>query len=152
MQTAMYGATTLAQKRAVGTRVSLFETVSPLVAQQALLEIEDIGCFFDRLLTWTGMRRSDVIRKANISRTYGFQILNGTRVAKRDYYLAIAIAMQLDLDTTQWMLAICGVGVLYEPIRRDAAIIIAIQNGYDSYRLYDLLCTHNLAPLDTGIS
>jgi hypothetical protein len=98
------------------------------------------------------MRRSDVIRKANISRTYGFQILNGTRVAKRDYYLAIAIAMHLDLNTTQWMLAICGVGVLYEPIRRDAAIITAIQDSYDNYRLYNLLCARNLTPLETGIS
>jgi hypothetical protein len=97
------------------------------------------------------MRRSDVIRKANISRTYGFQIFNGTRIARRDYYLAIAIAMHLDLDTTQWMLAICGVGVLYEPIRRDAAIITAITNGYDSCGLYRLLCTHKLTPLDTGI-
>ncbi|MDR0350030.1 MAG: hypothetical protein LBH64_00575 [Coriobacteriales bacterium] len=111
----------------------------------------DARRFFLRLFARTGISRSTVIRKANINRTYGYQIMNGTRCGKRDYYIAIAIAMHLDLDTTQWMLAVCGAGVLYPPLRRDAAIITAIENRMDFYALHNLLRANGLPPLDTGI-
>jgi hypothetical protein len=106
------------------------------------------GRFFERLFTKTGLRKSSVIRQANISRSYGYQIIDGSRIAKRDYYIAIAIAMNLDLATTQWLLAITETGVLYRPLKRDAAIIFAIQHGYDHWELYELLRALKLPPLD----
>lgn len=109
-----------------------------------------IKCFFDRLLTDTGLQKGAVIRKANIPRTYGYQIMGGTRIAKRDYYIAIAIAMSLDLTTTQRLLAITGGGVLYQPLKRDAAIISAIEQGYDRWELHELLRARSLPPLGAG--
>ena len=47
---------------------------------------EDIRAFFDKLLEQADLRRSDVISRANISRTYGYQIMEGRRLGKRDYY------------------------------------------------------------------
>lgn len=111
----------------------------------------DIRDFFDELFLKTGLSRSAVIRDANISRTYGYQIMDGTRIGKRDYYLSLAIAMRLDLTTTQRMLAVTSNGALHALIKRDAAIIFAINHGYDNIRLYEFFKELGLAPLDTGI-
>ena len=111
----------------------------------------DIRAFFDELIELKGHRRSDVIRKANISRSYGYQILEGRRLGKRDYYLSIALAMSLDLKTTQRMLAVTRSGSLHPLIKRDAAIIFAINHGYSLEKTYDFMCELELPPLDTGV-
>ncbi|MDR0627918.1 MAG: hypothetical protein LBG11_11815, partial [Bifidobacteriaceae bacterium] len=64
----------------------------------------DIRDFFDGLFRWTNRSRGSVIKDAKITRTYGYQIMDGTRVAKRDYYLSLSFALGLDLTTTQHML------------------------------------------------
>ncbi|MDR1430886.1 MAG: hypothetical protein LBI99_02060 [Propionibacteriaceae bacterium] len=111
----------------------------------------DIRDFFDELFRKTGLRRSVVIRDAHISRTYGYQLMDGTRVGGRDYYLSIAITMHLDLRTTQRLLAVTKSGGLHPLIKRDAAIIFAINHGYDTFKLYEFMTELNLAPLDTGV-
>jgi hypothetical protein len=77
--------------------------------------------------------------------------MDGTRVGKRDYYLSIAVAMQLDLRMTQRLLAVTKSGGLHALIKRDAAVIFALNHGYDNDRLYAFLIELDLAPLDTGI-
>lgn len=111
----------------------------------------DTRNFFDELFLEQKVTRSDIIRKAGISRTYGYQIMDGTRVGKRDYYLSIAVALGLDLRTTQRMLAVTKSGGLHPLIKRDAALIFALNHGYDNDRLYEFLLELSLAPLDTGI-
>ena len=111
----------------------------------------DIRDFFDELFLGSGLARSAVIRDANISRTYGYQIMDGTRIGKRDYYLSIAFAMRLDLTTTQRMLAVTASGALHALIKRDAALIFALNHGYDNLQLYEFLVKLDLPPLDTGI-
>lgn len=112
---------------------------------------DDIRAFFDELLAASGQRRSDVIRRANISRSYGYQIMEGRRLGKRDYYLAIALALSLDLSAAQRMLAVTRCGGLHPLIKRDAAIIFAINHGYSLEKTYDFMCELGLPPLDTGI-
>ena len=111
---------------------------------------DDIRVFFDELIELRGHRRSDVIRNANIARSYGYQILEGRRLGKRDYYLSIALAMSLDLKTTQRMLAVTRSGSLHPLIKRDAAIIFAINHGYSLDKAYDFMCELEIPPLDTG--
>jgi hypothetical protein len=111
----------------------------------------DIRDFFDELFFEMDLQRSVIIRDANISRTYGYQLMDGTRVGKRDYYLSIAIAMKLDLKTTQRMLSVTNCSRLYPLIKRAAAIIFAINHKYDNIKLYEFLKELELAPLDTGV-
>ena len=111
----------------------------------------DIRDFFDELFLETGLQRSHVIRDANISRTYGYQLLDGTRIGKRDYYISIALAMRLDVRTTQRMLSVTGRGRLYPLIKRDAAVIFALNHDFDNTKLYQFLSELGLAALDTGI-
>ncbi|MDR1187798.1 MAG: hypothetical protein LBK95_10155 [Bifidobacteriaceae bacterium] len=111
----------------------------------------DIRDFFDELFRSTDISRSAAIRDANISRTYGYQIMDGTRIGKRDYYLALAFALRLSLKATQRMLAVTSSGPLHALIKRDAAVIFALNHGYDNNRLYWFLSELGLPPLDTGV-
>lgn len=111
---------------------------------------EDIRGFFDELLYTTGQKKSEIIQKANIPRTYGYQLMEGRRRGKRDYYILIAIAMGLDLKTTQRMLAVTYCGGLHSLIMRDAAIIFAINHHYDPVKTYEFMCMVGVEPLDDG--
>ncbi len=111
---------------------------------------DDVRAFFDGLLAETGQRKSEIIRKANLPRAYGYQLMDGRRRGKRDYYLLIALSMSLDLKTTQRMLSVAQCGSLHPLIKRDAAVIFAINHGYDSIRAYELMCSLGLPPLDDG--
>ncbi|MDL2289263.1 hypothetical protein LJB83_00680 [Clostridia bacterium OttesenSCG-928-F22] len=112
---------------------------------------EDIRSFFDELLESTGQQKSDIIKKTNIDRTYGYQIFSGMRIAERDYYIRIAIAMSLDLRTTQRMLAVTKSSGLHPLIMRDAAIIFAINHQYDYDTTYDFMLELGLEPLEKDI-
>lgn len=112
---------------------------------------DDIRVFFDNLFEQTGHSKAEVIRKANISRSYGYQIMEGRRLGTRDYYLAIALVMSLDLSATQRMLGITHCGGLHPLVKRDAAVIFAINHGYSLEKTYDFMCELELPPLDTGI-
>ena len=111
---------------------------------------EDIRKFFDELLRETGQKKGDVIREANLSRTYGYQLMEGRRRGKRDYYLLIALAMGLDLKTTQRMLSVTQCGPLHPLIKRDAAVIFAINHGYDILQTWSFMTSLGLSPLDDG--
>ena len=111
---------------------------------------EDIRSFFDELLFESGQKKSEIIQKANIPRTYWYQLMEGRRRGKRDYYILIGIAMGLDLKTVQRMLAVTRCGGLHSLIKRDAAIIFAINHGYDPIRTYDFMCAVGVDPLDDG--
>jgi hypothetical protein len=112
---------------------------------------EDIQVFFTQALEQSGRSKADVIRRANISRTYGYQLMDGKRLGKRDYYLSLAIAMKLDLTQTQRMLAVTHCGGLHALIKRDAAVIFAVNHGYDNESTYTFMEDLELPPLDTGL-
>lgn len=111
---------------------------------------DDIRIFFDTLLNTTGQKKSEIIKKANLARTYGYQLMEGRRKGNRDFYLLIALAMSLDLKMTQRMLSVTQCGALHPLIKRDAAVIFAINHGYDCFKTFNFMCSLGLAPLDDG--
>lgn len=62
----------------------------------------------------------------NISKSYGYQILRGERTPGRDILLRTALVVHLSLKETQRLLAVGGCGALYPRVRRDAAVIFAL--------------------------
>ena len=57
---------------------------------------------------------------------YIYQIFDGKRSAGRDVMLRIAFGMQLSVEDTQRLLTLSGNSSLYPKIRRDAALIYAL--------------------------
>lgn len=84
--------------------------------------------YLQELLEAKGLRRSDVIREANINETFGYQVFSGARGAGRDTILQLALAMGLTLRETNRLLQAAGANGLYCKNRRDAIIIFSIEH------------------------
>ena len=85
-----------------------------------------------------------VIKKAQIDRTYGHQIFNGTRIPSRDKLIQLALGFELSLDETQKLLKIAGKSMLYAKVKRDAACIFGISHKKSIMDVQDLLHSLNL--------
>ena len=91
-----------------------------------------------------GLLPEQVIRKAQIDRTYGHQFFNGRRNPSRDKLIQLAVGFELSLDETQTLLKKAGKGVLYAKIKRDAACIYGISHGMNIMEIQDLLLSLDL--------
>ena len=69
-----------------------------------------------------------VIRRANLEKSYGHQLFSGKRNPSRDTVLQMAFAMQADLPQAQEMLRIAHRSQLYPRIKRDTVIIYCLHN------------------------
>jgi transcriptional regulator with XRE-family HTH domain len=85
--------------------------------------------FLANLLEKHGLTIQYVIKKANLSPSFGYQVFNGRRSPTRDILLRIAFAMRLTVDETQHLLKIAQRGELYPRVRRDAAIIFCLERN-----------------------
>lgn len=95
-----------------------------------------------------GLVIESVIKKAQLDRTYGHQLFNGTRHPSRDKVLQLAFGFPLDLDETQKLLRLAGKNCLYPRVKRDAVIIFALQKKMDIAETQNLLLLLNLPMLN----
>lgn len=64
--------------------------------------------FLERMLEKKGLKRSRVVRMADLNETFGYQIFTGARNPSRDKVLQIAFAMALSLRETNRALMAAG--------------------------------------------
>ncbi len=81
-----------------------------------------------------GLKPVEVIRRADLDRTYGHQLFNGTRKPSRDKLIQLAFGLGLGVDDTQELLKIARKSPLYPKIMRDAAVMRCL---YENKRLDD---------------
>ena len=93
------------------------------------------------LLEQWGMSASEWIAAADISKSYGYQVLRGERIPGRDILLRTALSLSLGLEETQRLLMLGGCGALYPKIRRDAAVIFALNQKMTLLETEDLLAS-----------
>lgn len=87
--------------------------------------------FSDYLNNWCRQHLEvpeQVIRRANLEKSYGHQLFSGKRNPSRDTVLQLAFAMRADLPQAQEMLRVARRSPLYPRIKRDAAIIYCLHN------------------------
>jgi len=80
-----------------------------------------------------------IIKTAQIDRTYGHQIFNGTRKPSRDKVIQLAFGFGMTVNETQAMLRIAGKNPLYPKIKRDAAILFCLSKGMDVIETQNML-------------
>lgn len=85
--------------------------------------------FLERMLEKKGLKRSRVVRMADLNETFGYQIFTGARNPSRDKVLQIAFAMALSLRETNRALMAAGASSLDPKCCRDAIIIFCIDQG-----------------------
>lgn len=95
--------------------------------------------YIHQLLLEKNLEKADVIRDAQLSRTYAYQIFQGTKQAGRDKVLQLAIAMKLTLEETNRLLGIAKHARLYVKQQRDAIIVFGISNANSLYETNELL-------------
>lgn len=91
------------------------------------------------LLEQAGLSASEWMTAANVSRSYGYQIMRGERAPGRDILLRTALSLHLTLKETQRLLMIGGCGALYPRMRRDAAVIFALNQNMTLLETEELL-------------
>ena len=82
---------------------------------------------FDYHIKTKGLKKGDVYDGAMIDRSFGRQIINGTRGATRDKVIQFCFGLKLDLAEAQQLLKISGNRELYVRDPRDIIIIFAIK-------------------------
>lgn len=86
-----------------------------------------------------GISAPEWIASAYISKSYGYQVLRGERMPGRDILLRTALVLQLSLQETQRLLALGDCGALYPKVRRDAAVIFALNHKMTLLEAEELL-------------
>ena len=87
--------------------------------------------FSDYLTSWcrkAGEVPEQVIRRANLEKSFGHQLFSGKRNPSRDTVIQLAFAMHADVAQAQEMLKIARKSTLYPRIRRDTVIIYCLHN------------------------
>ena len=103
--------------------------------------------YLDGFLISRNMSQADVVRKACLT-DYGNQILNGYKKNPSfDKVIAIAIALDMNLEETNKLLQLSGNKTLYAKSRRDSIIIYAINKKMNIMSLNYELQKHGEAEL-----
>ena len=121
-----------------------------LDANRDAFEEVSISEYLRELCEERGMVPEQVIKKAQIDRTYGHQIFNGTRIPSRDKLIQIAFGFGLSMDETQKLLKSAGKSALYPKFKRDAAIIFGISHHMDMMDMQYLLTSIEVPMLGKG--
>lgn len=99
------------------------------------------------------LTKSKIIKSTSLSESYIYDIFRGEKSnPSRNKLLQIAFAMSLDLETTQKLLKIAKVGILYPRIKRDSIIIFALNKNLDFFECENLLEQAEVEGLSSDIS
>lgn len=100
-----------------------------------------------RLMEQKGLKKSAVIKKAELSEVYAYQIFSGLRVPERKKLLCLAIGMELNLDEVQALLKCAGYSPLYVKLPFDSVVLYGICKKQSVIEINDLLYEYGLDTL-----
>lgn len=78
-----------------------------------------------------GISRAELIRRLNIDRNYGYQLLNGTRIPTRNHLIQIGLLLGLDTERFQRLLKTAKKKPLYVRDLFDAKVFYAVKHKMD---------------------
>ena len=99
-----------------------------LQQNETFMEKCDFCSMLSSLCSARNMVPERAILRAQIDRTYGHQLFNGTRRPSRDKVLQLAVGIGLTPDETQHLLQAAGKSALYPKLKRDAVLIYCLKN------------------------
>jgi len=101
----------------------------------------------EKLLAEKGLKKSQVIKNAELSEVYAYQIFSGLRVPERKKLLCLAIGMSLNLDEVQTLLKCAGYSPLYVKLPFDSIIIYGICKKLSVIEINGLLYEYGMETL-----
>ena len=100
---------------------------------------ESVADRLNAIVAEKDLKKSEIIKRSELSETYGYQIFAGKRHPERDKLLCIVLGMDLELDEIQDLLRKCGYPQLYAREKRDAALIYALTHRLTVIETNDML-------------
>lgn len=87
----------------------------------------------DEYMKSSDISKAELIKRLNIDRSYGYQLLNGTRIPKRSYIIQMAILLKINFEQLQKLLKTADRKPLYVRDIFDARVLYALSNkmNYD---------------------
>ena len=99
-----------------------------------------LGEYLEKLLAQKNLTKKEVIERSDLNREYVYHIFSGLKKnPSRPKILAIAMAMELDLEEIQYLLRYAGFGLLYPRNQWDAIIISAVEQKFTVAQTNELL-------------
>ena len=100
-----------------------------------------------QLLERKGLKKSQVIQKAELSEVYGYQIFSGIRVPERKKLLCLAVGMGLNIEEAQQLLKCAGYAQLYVKLPFDSIVLYGLCKGLSVVQINELLFSYGLETL-----
>lgn len=94
-----------------------------------------------------GLRKSQVIKRSELSEVYAYQIFSGIRHPERKKLLCLAMGLNLNLEETQTLLKCAGYSPLYVKLPFDSVIIYGLCKRMSILEINELLFKNNLETL-----
>ena len=108
---------------------------------------DDLSRLLAQLLESKGLKKSQVIKNAEISEVYGYQIFSGIRVPERKKLLCLAIGMELNIEETQQLLKCAGYSQLYVKLPFDSVVLFGLCKQLSVVQINELLYEYGLETL-----
>ena len=108
---------------------------------------EDLSQLLDELIAKHNLKKAQVIRAAEMSEVYAYQIFSGLRVPERKKLLCLAIAMKLTLDEVQTLLKCAGYSTLYVKLPFDCVVLYGICKKLSAVEINEILYEYGLETL-----
>lgn len=105
---------------------------------------ENLATLLEKLIQKYNLKKSQVIRSAEMSEVYAYQIFSGLRVPERKKLLCIAVAMELSLDDAQALLKSAGYSMLYVKLPFDSVVIYGICKKLSVVKINEILYEYGL--------
>ena len=101
----------------------------------------------NRLQTEKGLRKTDIIKRSELSEVYAYQIFSGQRHPDRKKLLCLAVGLLLNLEETQTLLKCAGYAPLYVKIPFDSVVMYGICKQLSVIQINEILFDNNLETL-----
>jgi len=108
---------------------------------------KDLSALLDELIETYDLKKSQVIRAAEMSEVYAYQIFSGLRIPERKKLLCLAVAMGLSLDDVQTLLKSAGYSTLYVKLPFDSIVLYGICKKLSVVEINGILYEYGLETL-----
>lgn len=120
---------------------------------EELLEVKplsDVSGILNSFMGRKNLSTEALFERAGMSRSYGFRVMNGSRMPSRDALLRLALVLGMNIEQTQYFLK-CGEGDRLSGQRpRDVLLMKAINDGNSLDEVDELLVRNGMRPLMTN--
>ena len=94
-----------------------------------------------------GLRKTDIIKRSELSEVYAYQIFSGQRHPDRKKLLCLAVGMALNLEETQSLLKCAGYAPLYVKLPFDSVVMYGICKRLSVIQINEILFDNDLETL-----